>query len=320
MPTLPHTRVLDCAPTVPACPTPNTFLLSSQRQKAEVAAEATRRLNADLQVTPLNLPLDPSTEDIFGDDFFSGVNGVAAALDTFEARECPASELTLVRGCASPTSDRLSPLPGDYVAARCTHFLKPLLEAGTTGTRGSTGVFIPHVTENYRAPSSDAASEDAPDPVCTVRYIPTTTEHTVQVGGAPEAPAYLAQSSAPAPPPDWPLMVPPPHSGPRVSSTTFSVSLPRPSTATQGKTLDKGVCESRVPNTRRLRAWPQAFPTIRRALSSPEDLVKSQKQPLLQTMRGVLTERPQTWRDCVLWALGHWQLRFHHGITQLLRT
>ena len=71
-------------------------MLSSQRKKAEVAAEATRRLNVDLQVTPLNLQLDPTTEDIFGDDFFSGVNGVAAALDTFEARECPASELTLV--------------------------------------------------------------------------------------------------------------------------------------------------------------------------------------------------------------------------------
>ena len=77
-------------------PTPNIFLLSSQRQKAEVAAEATRRLNADLQVTPLNLQLDPTTEHIFGDDFFSGVDGVAAAVDTFEARECPASELTLV--------------------------------------------------------------------------------------------------------------------------------------------------------------------------------------------------------------------------------
>ncbi|OWK02406.1 UBA7 [Cervus elaphus hippelaphus] len=211
------------------------FLFRSQdvhRQKAEVAAEATRRLNADLQVTPLNLPLDPSTEDIFGDDFFAGVDGVAAALDTFEAR--------------------------DYVAARCTHFLKPLLEAGTTGTRGSTGVFIPHVTENYRAPSSDAASEDAPDPVCTVRYIPTTTEHTVQ----------------------W----------------------------AKGE-FDDLFCES----AKTINSHPEA-------LSSPEDLVKSQKQPLLQTMRGVLTERPQTWRDCVLWALGHWQLRFHHGITQLLRT
>ena len=48
--------------------------------------------------------------------------------------------------------------------------------------------------------------------------------------------------------------------------------------------------------------------------------VKVGYKGLLQTMRGVLTERPQTWQDCVLWAFGHWQLRFHYGITQLLRT
>ena len=54
-----------------------------------MAAEATRRLNADLQVTPLNLQLDPTTEDIFGDDFFSGVNGVAAALDTRPGDNAP---------------------------------------------------------------------------------------------------------------------------------------------------------------------------------------------------------------------------------------
>lgn len=80
------------------------------------------------------------------------------------------------------------------------------------GTRGSASVFIPHVTENYKAPS-DAASEDAPDPVCTVRYIPATTEHTVQVGGTPRRlPAWLSPlpqthfltaTSWLLPPPQW---------------------------------------------------------------------------------------------------------------------
>ncbi|XP_011889139.1 PREDICTED: ubiquitin-like modifier-activating enzyme 7 isoform X5 [Cercocebus atys] len=71
-------------------------------------------------------------------------------------------------------------LTGRYVAARCTHYLKPLLEAGTLGTRGSAKVFMPHVTEAYRAPASAAASEDAPYPVCTVRHFPSTAEHTLQ--------------------------------------------------------------------------------------------------------------------------------------------
>ncbi|XP_065396662.1 ubiquitin-like modifier-activating enzyme 7 isoform X3 [Macaca fascicularis] len=133
------------------------FLFRSQdigRPKAEVAAAAARRLNPDLQVIPLTYPLDPTTEHIYGDNFFSHVDGVAAALDSFQARR--------------------------YVAARCTHYLKPLLEAGTLGTRGSAKVFMPHVTEAYRAPASAAASENAPYPVCTVRHFPSTAEHTLQ--------------------------------------------------------------------------------------------------------------------------------------------
>ncbi|XP_017356890.1 ubiquitin-like modifier-activating enzyme 7 isoform X5 [Cebus imitator] len=133
------------------------FLFRSQdigRPKAEVAAAAAQGLNPDLQVIPLTYPLDPTTEDIYGDNFFSCVDGVAAALDSFQARR--------------------------YVAARCTHYLKPLLEAGTLGTRGSAKVFVPHVTEAYRAPASAAASEDTSYPFCTVRYFPSTAEHTLQ--------------------------------------------------------------------------------------------------------------------------------------------
>lgn len=83
------------------------------------------------------------------------------------------------------------------MAARCTHYLKPLLEAGTQGTRGSASVFIPHVTEEYKAPTS-TPSEDAPNPVCTVRYFPSTVEHTLQVRSTPETPipCPLAQFSA----------------------------------------------------------------------------------------------------------------------------
>uniref|UniRef100_A0A673VDB6 Ubiquitin like modifier activating enzyme 7 n=1 Tax=Suricata suricatta TaxID=37032 RepID=A0A673VDB6_SURSU len=164
------------------------------RPKAEVAAEAARRLNSDLQVTALTYPLDPTTEHIYGNNFFSRVDGVAAALDSFQARH--------------------------YVAARCTHYLKPLLEAGTQGTSGDASVFVPWVTETYRAPASALASENATYPVCTLRHFPSTVEHTVLT--------------------------------------------------------------------------------------------------LLQEALGVLRERPQTWQDCVVWALGHWQLCFHNSIIQLL--
>ncbi|XP_030723018.1 ubiquitin-like modifier-activating enzyme 7 isoform X2 [Globicephala melas] len=200
------------------------------KPKAEVAAEAARRLNSDLQVTPLTYQLDLTTEHIYGDNFFSSVDGVAAALDSFQARR--------------------------YVAARCTHYLKPLLEAGTKGTLGSACVFIPHVTEDYRAPASAAASEDASYPVCTVRHFPSTTEHTLQ--WARDEFEGLFHLSA------------------------------------------------------------ETVNCHQQALTSLAHLDESQVLTVQQVVLGVLRQRPQTWRDCVLWALGQWQLCFHYGITQLL--
>lgn len=76
--------------------TSNIFLLSSQRPKAEVAAEAAHRLNSDLQVIPLNYPLDPTTEHIYDNNFFSHVDGVAAALDSFQARKHSPLKLSLL--------------------------------------------------------------------------------------------------------------------------------------------------------------------------------------------------------------------------------
>ncbi|KAM5313937.1 ubiquitin-like modifier-activating enzyme 7 isoform 2-T2 [Glossophaga mutica] len=201
------------------------------RPKAEVAAEAAHRLNSELQVNPLTHPLDASTERIYGDNFFSRVDGVAAALDSFQARH--------------------------YVAARCTHYLKPLLEAGTQGTRGSASVFMPLVTEGYRGPASEAeASEDAPHPVCSVRHFPSTARHTLQ----------------------W------------------------------ARDEFEGL----------FRRSAEAINCHRQALTSPADR-EPQLLPLLQAAAGVLRRRPQNWQDCVLWALGHWQLCFRHGIERLLR-
>nr|XP_055200566.1 ubiquitin-like modifier-activating enzyme 7 isoform X3 [Nyctereutes procyonoides] len=200
------------------------------RLKAEVAAEATHRLNSDLQVTPLTMLLDPTTEHIFGDNFFSRVDGVAAALDSFQARK--------------------------YVAARCTHYLKPLLEAGTQGTMGHASVFMPHVTEAYRAPTSTLASEEATYPVCTLRYFPSRVEHTVQ----------------------W------------------------------ARDKFEGLfCLS-----------AETINHHQQVLTSLAETDGPQVLTLLQEVLGILRERPQTWQDCVLWALGHWQLCFCYGIMQLL--
>lgn len=93
------------------------------------------------------------------------------------------------------------------MAARCTHYLKPLLEAGTQGTRGSASVFVPHVTEGYQAPAS-AAPGDGRYAVCTVRHFPSTAGHTLQVGSGP-APPHAQASAAGWSSPDPPAPLPP---------------------------------------------------------------------------------------------------------------
>ncbi|XP_008851389.1 ubiquitin-like modifier-activating enzyme 7 isoform X2 [Nannospalax galili] len=201
------------------------------RSKAEVAAEAARCLNPDLQVTPCTYPLDHTTEHIYGDNFFSRVDGVVAALDSFQARH--------------------------YIAARCTHYLKPLLEAGTQGTRGSASVFVPYVTEAYKGPASTAASEDAPHPVCTLRHFPSTAEHILQ----------------------W------------------------------ARDEFEGL----------FRLSAETINCYQKACTSLADMDKTPTLTSLQQVLCVLRMRPRTWQDCVVWALGHWQLRFHDGIIDLLR-
>nr|XP_045718308.1 ubiquitin-like modifier-activating enzyme 7 isoform X3 [Mirounga angustirostris] len=219
---------LDCLPEDgKPLPTPEDC---APRPKAEVAAEATHRLNSDLQVTPLTYALDPTTEHIYEDNFFSRVDGVAAALDSFQARH--------------------------YVAARCTHYLKPLLEAGTQGTLGHASVFVPYVTEAYRAPASGLASEDATYPVCTLRHFPSTVEHTLQ----------------------W-------------ARDEFEGLF-----CLSAETINRHHQE----------------------LTSLGETDGPQVLTLLEEVLGVLRERPRTWQDCVVWALGHWQRRFHYGIMQLL--
>lgn len=90
-----------------------------------MAAEAALRLNSDLQVNPLAHPLDPSTEHIYGDNFFSRVDGVAAALDSFQARECSTLELRPLSKAVPAPLLSLCPL----ARALCGCSLHPLSEA-----------------------------------------------------------------------------------------------------------------------------------------------------------------------------------------------
>ena len=87
----------------------------------------------------------------FGEGFWRGLDGVANALDNVQARL--------------------------FVDRCCVAHQLPLLESGTSGTKGNTQVVLPGTTESY------GSSADPPEPsipVCTLKSFPYQIEHTLQ--------------------------------------------------------------------------------------------------------------------------------------------
>jgi len=122
-----------------------------QKHKSATAVAAVKAMNPASNYTSMELRVGAETENIFNDDFFEALDGVANALDNIEART--------------------------YMDRRCVYYNKPLLESGTLGTKGNTQVVIPKVTESY------SSSQDPPEksiPICTLKNFPNAIEHTLQ--------------------------------------------------------------------------------------------------------------------------------------------
>ncbi|KAF6002095.1 E1 ubiquitin-activating protein [Cyanidiococcus yangmingshanensis] len=121
------------------------------RSKSLAARDAVLRLNPALHVQAHEVRVGPDTEQIFSDDFWEPLDGVCTALDNVDARL--------------------------YIDQRCIYYLKPMLDSGTLGTKGSTQVVIPYLTESY------GSSRDPPEksiPMCTLKNFPYRIEHTLQ--------------------------------------------------------------------------------------------------------------------------------------------
>ncbi len=118
--------------------------------KSVVACRAAKGINPALNVKPYENKVGPETEMIFDDSFFDSLDCVFTALDNVDARL--------------------------YVDQRCIFYRKPMLESGTLGTKGSTQVVVPSVTENY------GAKRDPPEKsfaICTLAHFPRLIEHTL---------------------------------------------------------------------------------------------------------------------------------------------
>ncbi|KAM3844658.1 ubiquitin-like modifier-activating enzyme 7 isoform 2-T2 [Vipera latastei] len=130
------------------------FLFRQQdvtKRKSEVAANAIRLMNPNINIIAEHNEVGPNTEHFYGDDFFLGLDGVASALDSFQAR--------------------------NYVGERCVRYLKPLLDSGTHGTKGHALVFVPYLTKSHGQIQDGDRGEF---PLCTLRYFPSNIQHTIQ--------------------------------------------------------------------------------------------------------------------------------------------
>lgn len=120
-------------------------------KKSVCAARAVKSFNPDVNIEALAERVGADTEQIFNDEFFGHLNGVANALDNVDARR--------------------------YMDRRCVYYRLPLLESGTMGTKGNTQVVYPHLTESYGS-SVDPPEKDIP--ICTLKNFPHEIQHTIQ--------------------------------------------------------------------------------------------------------------------------------------------
>lgn len=121
------------------------------KMKSETAAAAVKKMNPDVKVIAHQNRVCVETENIYDDDFFEALDGVANALDNIDARI--------------------------YMDRRCIYYRKPLLESGTLGTKANVQVVIPFITETY------SSSHDPPEksiPICTLKNFPNAIEHCLQ--------------------------------------------------------------------------------------------------------------------------------------------
>jgi len=121
------------------------------KSKSEVAANAIKEMNPNVNIIHHLNRVGQETEDIYNIDFFNNLDGVANALDNVAARL--------------------------YMDRRCVIFKKPLLESGTLGTKGNVQVIVPHLTESY---GSSSDPQDGGIPICTIKSFPNELSHTVQ--------------------------------------------------------------------------------------------------------------------------------------------
>ena len=119
--------------------------------KSVSGARVVKEWNPAMNIKGVEQFVGASTEDVFDDGFWEGLDLCWNALDNVAARK--------------------------YTDGRCLWYSKPLLESGTTGTKSNSDVILPFRTSSYND------GEDPPEvgiAMCTLRSFPYLPLHCIE--------------------------------------------------------------------------------------------------------------------------------------------
>ena len=122
-----------------------------KQNKATRGAIEVQKMNPDINIRAHQNYVGAKTEHVYNLEFYKSITGVANALDNVEARL--------------------------FMDEKCMFYDKPLFDSGTLGTKGSTQVVIPRLSQPY------GAERDPPEKsfaVCTLKTFPNSIQHTIQ--------------------------------------------------------------------------------------------------------------------------------------------
>ncbi|ESN94142.1 hypothetical protein HELRODRAFT_103068 [Helobdella robusta] len=124
-----------------------------QKPKSLTAASSLQQINPDMKIEAHQNKVGWETEStIYTDDFIQSQDVLVNALDNVEARK--------------------------YMDSRSVTNQRPLLESGTSSTKGHVQVIVPFLTESYASQIDPQDSLDVP--YCTLRSFPANMEHCIE--------------------------------------------------------------------------------------------------------------------------------------------
>ena len=128
------------------------------KSKSECACSSVKLLNKEMNCEAHKNLASLETEKIYDENFFNNQTFLISAVDNNKARK--------------------------YIDSQAILFKKPLLDAGTEGTKANTQLVIPDLTQTISDVRNEESSNKNAYTSCTLKFFPSLIEHCIEFGKA----------------------------------------------------------------------------------------------------------------------------------------